>query len=74
MNYIVATLYFHGGEVLAYEFAMRLLNDYHLKEVVMAKFPGLQTHTEVVQKLIQIALPDLYAHFKDLRISVSLFC
>ena len=74
MNYIVACLYFHAGEVLAYDFAIRVLNDYHLKEVVMPKFPGLSTHTEVIQKLIEFVLPDLHAHFKSLRIDVAIFC
>ena len=33
LNYIVASLYYHCGEVLAFELTIRLLNDYHLKEV-----------------------------------------
>ena len=33
LNYIVASLYFHCGEVLAFELTIRLLNDYHLKEI-----------------------------------------
>lgn len=33
LNYIVASLYYHCGEVLAFELTIRALNDYHLKEV-----------------------------------------
>jgi hypothetical protein len=41
MNFIVASLYFHCGEVLAFEFTIRALNDYHLKAVHMSELPGL---------------------------------
>ena len=74
MNCIVACLYFHAGEVLAYDFAIRILNDYHLKEVVMPKFPGLSTHTDVITKLLEHTLPELDEHFKSLRIDVTIFC
>lgn len=52
LNYIVASLYYHCGEVLAFELTIRLLNDYHLKEVHMSKLPGLYLHCEIIRVLV----------------------
>ena len=70
LNYIVASLYFHCGEVLAFELTIRLLNDYHLKEVYMSNLPGLHMHSEVIDKLVREELPDLSAHFAEKRIMI----
>lgn len=52
LNYIVASLFFHCGEVLAFELTIRLLNDYHLKEVHMCELPGLYQHCKVIKVLV----------------------
>jgi hypothetical protein len=49
MNNIAASLLFHAGEVIGFELAIRALNDYHLKEVHMAKLPGLFYHCVVLE-------------------------
>ena len=74
LNYIVAGLYFHCGEVLAFELTIRALNDYHLKEVHMAKLPGLYMHYEVIRILVQNELPELSAHFAEKRITIISLC
>ena len=74
MNYIVACLYFHAGQVLAYELAIRILNDYHLKEVVMHNLPGLTTHTDVTKALMKELIPDLHEHLTTLNIDIAIFC
>ena len=52
MNNIIASLLFHSDEVIAFELAIRLLNDYHLKEVHMTHLPGLYYHCEIIGQLI----------------------
>lgn len=44
MHNIVASLLYHSNEVIAFELAIKALNDYHLKEVLMPKLPGLLMH------------------------------
>ena len=63
MNQIVASLFFHAGEVLAFELTLRALNDYHLKEVHMMKLPGLFFHCEILNILLKEELLGLYNHF-----------
>lgn len=74
MNYIVASLYFHCGEVLAFELTIRALNDYHLKEVHMSKLPGLYHHCEVIKALMRDELPDLHNHLIERHIDVFILC
>ena len=74
LNYIVASLFFHCGEVLAFELTIRLLNDYHLKEVHMSKLPGLYMHCEVIRALVQEELPELHSHFTQKNIEVFILC
>ena len=74
LNYIVASLYYHCGEVLAFELTIRTLNDYHLKEVQMAKLPGLYMHCEIIRVLVKEELPDLSAHFAEKRIEIVGLC
>ena len=74
MNYIVAALFYHCGEVLAFEMTIRALNDYHLKEVHMSKLPGLYYHCDIIRGIMKEELPDLMSHFEDLNIEVMVFC
>jgi len=48
MNNIAACLLYHTNEIVAFELVIRLLNDYHLKEVVMTKLPGFYQHCEIL--------------------------
>jgi hypothetical protein len=64
MNNIAASLLFHAGEVIGFELAIRALNDYHLKEVHMAKLPGLYYHCEVLEAIIQEQLPEIATKFQ----------
>jgi hypothetical protein len=64
MNNIAASLLFHAGEVIGFELAIRALNDYHLKEVHMAKLPGLYYHCEVLEVIIQEQLTEIATKFQ----------
>ena len=74
LNYIVASLYYHCGEVLSFELTIRLLNDYHLKEVHMSKLPGLYLHCDVIKVLVQEELPVLSKHLQEKRVEVFILC
>ena len=64
MNNIAAVLLYHMDETLAFELFIRLLNDYHLKEVHMVKFPGLHHHCEIVDILLAQRMPKLASHLR----------
>jgi hypothetical protein len=63
MNNIAAALLFHTSEVIAFELVIRLLNDYHLKEVHMMELPGFRFHCRALECMFQGLMPDLAAHF-----------
>lgn len=73
MNNIAGSLLHHSNEVLAFELVIRLLNDYHLKEVHMIKLPGLYHHCEILEHILADQLPDLAQHLKLHQVSVILF-
>jgi hypothetical protein len=52
MNSIAASLLYHTNEVIAFELVIRLLNDYHLKEVHMVNLPGLYHHCDLLDAII----------------------
>ena len=64
MKFIVASLFYHCGEVLAFEMTIRALNDYHLKDIYMCQLPGRIFHCKVLQALLEEELPDLSKKFK----------
>ena len=75
MNYIVASILYHCGEVLAFEMTIRALNDYHLKEVHMSKLPGLDYHCDIIRALMKEEMPDLIDHFENLiQHPLKVFC
>ena len=46
MNYIVSILMYHAGEVGAYALMKVLLEEFDLKQVYAAGFPGLKLHNQ----------------------------
>jgi Rab-GTPase-TBC domain len=53
MNNIAASILYHSDEVITFELVIRLLNDYHLKEVHMNKLPGLYLHCDIIQLIVK---------------------
>lgn len=70
MNNIAGSLLFHSNETIAFDLTIRLLNDYHLKEVHMYKLPGLYYHCEIMDCIIKNELPQLAAHLDTLDMKV----
>jgi hypothetical protein len=73
MNYVVAALLWHSSEEVAFDLAIRLLNEYHLKEVHMSQLIGFRIHCQVIEHLIAQHLPAVAATFTELQVSVSEF-
>jgi hypothetical protein len=65
MNTIVAALLYHTCEEIAFELAIRALNEYHLKEVHMIKLVGFEYHCELLGHILAEMLPQLSTHFKE---------
>lgn len=74
MNNIAACLLYHSDQVLAFELLIRTINDYHLKEVHMAQFPGLYEHCETFDLILPHKMPKLAAHFKQLNVIALHYC
>jgi len=69
MNNIAAVLIFHSDEVFAFDLMIKLLNDYHLKEVTMNSLYGLHMNCDVLSALVKVELPRLGEHFKKTGVS-----
>jgi hypothetical protein len=74
MNAFAGSILFHTDEVLAFELVIRALNDYHLKEVHMARLPGLFVHCDILQVLLGESLPKLDAHLNQLNVTTMNYC
>ena len=73
MNYVVATLLWHSSEEIAFDMTIRLLNEYHLKEVHMSQLVGFTLHCQVLDRLISQHLPSLAEHFVTCQVHVAEF-
>jgi hypothetical protein len=68
----VASIYFHAGEVLAFELTLRALNDYHLKEVHMMRLPGLFYHCDMLSLILREEIPSLWEHFERKKVKMMM--
>ncbi|CDW83448.1 tbc domain containing protein [Stylonychia lemnae] len=63
MNFIVAALIYHSGEVAAFWLLIALMDRYKLKQVFKQNLPGLIVHENAINKLGKYYLTDLFEHF-----------
>lgn len=73
MNFVVAILLYHAGEVGAYFLLDQLMEKYELKQVMLAGLPGLQAHEKKIEELGRAELPALFEHFDKHDVTISLF-
>lgn len=73
MNYIIASLLWHTTEIDAFWLFVILIEDYELRDNFIPSFPGLKKHSHIIDFLINHHIPQLYAHFLNLNISIDLF-
>ncbi len=73
MNFVVAGLMYHAGEVVAFWLLRELMDKYSLKEIFISGFPGLMKHEALIEKLGFTYIPDTFAHFEEYDIKVGYF-
>jgi len=75
LSFVIATLLIHMPEEQAFMLLCKLMEDprYLLKEMYKANFESLQIRFHQLTYLIQDNLPDLYAHFDDLKVECHMF-
>jgi len=73
MNFIAAVLLYHGGEVSAFYLLTALMEKYDLKSVLSLGLPGLAKHEEKLEELCKEQLPELFKHFEENFVPLSLF-
>lgn len=57
MNFIAGVLLYHSGEVNAFWLLVTLMTKYKLNLVLKPGFPGIESHNNKIQKLIETNLP-----------------
>ena len=73
MNFVVAILLYHAGEVGAYFLLDQLMEKYELKQVMRTGLPGLQAHEKKIEESGRMELPTLFEHFDKHDVTMSLF-
>lgn len=73
MNFIAGVLLYHSGEVNAFWLLCTLMTKYKLNHVLQPGFPGIEAHSNQIQKLIENKLPLLDKHFQKMDVTVNLF-
>ncbi|CAF4268820.1 unnamed protein product, partial [Rotaria sp. Silwood2] len=75
LSFVVATLLIHMPEEQAFMLLCKLMEDpkYLLREMYKANFENLQVRFHQLTCLIQDNLPDLYAHFDDLKVECHMY-
>ncbi|CAF1287473.1 unnamed protein product [Adineta steineri] len=75
LSFVIATLLIHMPEEQAFMLLCKLMEDprYILREMYKANFENLQVRFHQLTCLIQDNLPDLYAHFDDLKVECHMY-
>ncbi|CAF1416598.1 unnamed protein product [Rotaria sp. Silwood1] len=75
LSFVIATLLIHMPEEQAFMLLCKLMEDpkYLLREMYKANFENLQVRFHQLTCLIQDNLPDLYAHFDDLKVECHMY-
>jgi len=73
MNFIVAGLLFHAGEVATFWLLMALMDQYQLKEVFVDDLPGVRKHERHILKLGTTYLEETFTHFESFDITLNYF-
>ncbi|CAF0906762.1 unnamed protein product [Rotaria sordida] len=75
LSFVIATLLIHMPEEQAFMLLCKLMEDerYLLREMYKANFENLQMKFYQLNCLIEDNLPDIYAHFYDLKVECHMF-
>ncbi|CAF1576783.1 unnamed protein product [Adineta ricciae] len=75
VSFVIATILIHMPEEQAFMLLCKLMEDerYLLREMYKANFENLQMKFYQLNCLIEEHLPDIYAHFYDLKVECHMF-
>lgn len=73
MNFIVGSLLVHCSETMAFWLFVTLIEDCDVRDVYTPKLPGLYKHSQVIERLLSIHLPELSEHFNNNNIRAEMY-
>ncbi|KAH6621109.1 rab-GTPase-TBC domain-containing protein [Chaetomium sp. MPI-SDFR-AT-0129] len=73
MNFLVMPLLFNMPEEEAFCLLVRLMNQYHLRDLFIQDMPGLHLHLYQFERLLEEFEPALYCHLRRRGISPHLY-
>lgn len=73
MNFLIMPLLFNMPEEEAFCLLVRLMNQYHLRELFIEGMPGLHMHLYQFERLLEDLEPALYCHLRRRGISPHLY-
>ena len=62
MNFIVGSLLIHCSSTIAFWLFVSLIEDCGVRDIFTPKLPGLYKHSQVIERLISIHLPEISEH------------
>jgi hypothetical protein len=63
MNFIVGALLLHCSETIAFWLFVALIEDCSVRDIFTPGLPGLFKHSEMIESLIKVHLPEISSHF-----------
>lgn len=66
MNFIVAALMQHCSEEIVFWLFVSLIEDYQMREIYEEGLPGHTKHSQLIEHLMEIYLPDLKEHLVEI--------
>ena len=73
MNFICGSLLIHCSETMAFWLFVTLIEDCNLRDIFTPKLPGLYKHSQVIERLLSIHLPDLHDHLSRNNIKAEMY-
>ena len=73
MNFIVGFFLFHCEEHIAFWLFVSLIEEYDLKLIFMANFPGLKLHVKHLEAILENEYPDYWENFEKIGVKVEIF-
>ena len=70
MNFIVGSLLYHCSEEVAFWIFVTLVEQFEIRDIFEPGLPGLYKHSYILDRLIEIHIPDLHRHFVTLNYSL----
>eukprot|EP00729_Bicosta_minor_P006480 gene6480-261_t len=74
LSFVAAELLLHMPEEDAFCLFIKIMYDYKVRDMFKNGFAQMQVKYYQLTRLIQVHIPDLFAHFRELNIEVHMFC